>query len=148
MVVDKSEDVEIGQSAQHDFRSPSKRWEPGIDLLDLFAEISMGQDNPLGDAGGSAGILVYGNIIEGEFYFRRIGLVLGNAVHPAIDVRGVRNISEGEFLQLLPEKSFNRIQKVANAHVDDLLDLRLRPQSDHALTESINCNENFGIRNP
>ena len=114
-------------------------------MLDLLAEIPMGQDNPLGDACGSTCILVHGNIVESEFYFRRVGLVLCNAIHPTIDVRGGLHISEGEFLQLFSEKPFNRIQEVTDAHVNDLLDLCLRPQIDHAIAEGIKSNEDFGI---
>ena len=100
----------------------------------------MGQNNTLGDAGCSAGILIHGNIVKGDFYFRRIRLILGDAIHPAIDVRGSLNISEGEFLQLFPKKSFNWIKKVADTHINDLLDLSLGPQINHAIAKSIKSN--------
>ena len=70
---------------------------------------------------------------------------MADAIHPAIDVRGGLHISEGEFLQLLSEKPFNRIKEVADTHVNDLLDLCLRPQIDHAIAEGIKSNEDFGI---
>jgi len=105
----------------------------------------MRQDNAFGHTGRTAGILVHGDIVEGQFHFRRIRLIFFNAIHPAIHVRSRFDIGEGEFFQFFTKKSLNRIQEVPDAHINNLFDFCFRPQINHAVPEGIERNQNLGI---
>jgi hypothetical protein len=59
----EAEDMEKGQGTQHDFIAAEAR-EPSGNLLDLLAQVAVGEHDSLGDAGGASGILVHGHIVE------------------------------------------------------------------------------------
>ena len=55
--------VEKRQRAQHDFVAV-ERGEPCADLLNLFAQVAVGEHNTFGNTGGPPGVLIHGNIIK------------------------------------------------------------------------------------
>jgi hypothetical protein len=94
---------------------------PGGHLLNLPAQVAVGQDGALADAGGAAGILIHGHIVEGHLGpCRGVGRALGDQVFPAVDLVGRLDIVGFEPFFLAhqgEEQVFGKGQIVADAGI-------------------------------
>ena len=140
----QAEDVKVGQRPEHDLRSGFEFREPRLDLLDLLAQVCVGEHDPLGDAGRPAGVLIHGHILEAGLHGRRVGGVFAEALLPAEHVRGRLHVGKRILLQPPSQDPFDGGQIIADAGVDDLLDLRLGPERDHALDEQVHGDQGLG----
>ncbi|KKL53983.1 hypothetical protein LCGC14_2269980, partial [marine sediment metagenome] len=72
----------IWKGAQHYFTAFVECWKPGGDLLNLPAEVAVGEHDAFGNTGSSAGVLVHGHIVKRKFNQGRIGRMSGQNVFP------------------------------------------------------------------
>ncbi len=138
----------MGRAPETDLASLLEPLEPGLGLLDLLAEVGVGEHAALGDARRAARVLVHGHVLEADLRPRRVGAVFGDAVLPLVDIG--RRLHVGGHLLLFghqrEEQALREGQVVADGGVDDLLDLGLRPQVDHAVAQQVERDEDLGAR--
>ncbi len=135
----KAEDVKEGQRPEHDLFAPVEFGKPGPHVLNLPAEVAVGQHHPLGHPGGAAGVLQHGNVVEIQFYGGRWRRVLGQHGFPFVQIGGWGHIG-GEPLFFAHEREqqvLGKGQVVPDGGVDDGLDRGSGPQRHHAFDQQI-----------
>ena len=109
--------MEIGERPEDDLPALPELGQPRRKLLDLLAQVRMGQHDPLGDAGRPAGVLVHGHILEAALHRRRIGAVLLEAFLPIVEIRGRLDIAEGVLLEPSAQDALDGREIVPDAGV-------------------------------
>jgi len=142
------ENMEEREGPEHGLASFLELREPRRKLLHLLAQVGVGEHHPLGNTRRSAGVLVHGDVLEAHLRPRRVRAVSGNAVLPPEDIGGRLDIG-GKLLFLADEgeeKALREGEIIPDGGVDDLFDLRLRPQIDHTVPEEIEGDEDLRAR--
>jgi hypothetical protein len=135
--------MEEGQGAQHDFIA-AEGGEPGGDMLDLLAQVAVGQHDTFGYPGGAAGILIHGHIIK-DRRLRRIGGKLRQQAFPFIQIVCRLDIGGQPFFLAHQRKKqvLGEGEVVADTGVDNLFDLCFGPKIDHPVAKQIQVISTF-----
>ncbi len=137
--------MKIRQRPQHNVRPFLKLRKPGLQLLNLFAQVGVGEHDAFRYSCCSARVLVHGHILKTQFNGRRFWLVFSNAILPCKYVRCLFYIG-GELFLFCDERKkniFRKWQIITYGSIYDLSDLCFGPKIDHPVSQEIKGDEGF-----